>query len=331
MNLLKTKGLRSFSLFLYSILVAFMANANPCPKPLGTYKFDCDFCGCATTGGNFGFGTLGNTNFIGVRYSYQQFKSKDGIFENSPTSQEHFNTYQVWAKIPIASNFHITATVPYQDLNREFTDRTEQLNGLGDISLIGWYTLNFKKNQIQDEDADASRISMPVFTGHSLRFGMGIKLPTGEFEQVLTERVNPGFQLGTGSTDAIFSAGYSYSKNMFGINATGSYFLKGENRNAYRFGDQLSYNAKVFNGFLVGTNVLAPFVGLSGDFFQKIEQYGDQLPDTNGYMHLGTIGAELSLKRLVVGADIGIPLRQELFADDVKIKQRLLFYLNYTL
>ncbi|WP_245167524.1 hypothetical protein [Croceivirga sp. JEA036] len=326
--------MRNFSLAALTCFFTLGGWANT-PYPLnyhGWWTYECDFCGCATTGGNFGYGTLGNTNFIGLRYSYQQFESKDGIFNDSPTSKEHFNTYQIWAQLPIAPNFHLTATVPFQDLNREFTDRSENISGLGDVSVIGWYTLRFKKKTAATAaETETTMVTMPQFSGHSLRLGLGLKLPTGEFEQVLTDRVNPGFQVGTGSTDAVFSAGYSYSQKMFGVNVTGSYFLKGENKNDYRFGNQLSYNAKVFNGFLVGTHVLAPFVGLSGDFFQKIEQYGDALPETDGYMHLGTVGAEFSINRFVIGADVGLPLGQDLFAGDVKIKQRYLFYLNYTI
>lgn len=331
MSFYKTPDLRNFSLILFASLITLVGWAKyPCPVNYNrSLVYDCDFCGCATTGGNFGYGTLGNTNFMGLRYSYQQFESKDGIFNDSPTSEEHFNTYQLWAQLPVLKNVNLTATVPFQDLNREFTDRTENISGIGDVSVIGWYTLRFKAKATTD--TIVTMVSMPQFSGHSLRFGIGVKLPTGEFEQVLTDRVNPGFQVGTGSTDAVLSAGYSYSHKMFGVNATGSYFLKGENKNDYRFGNQLSYNAKVFNGFLVGTNVLAPFVGVSGDFFQKIEQYGDPLPDTDGYMHLGTLGAEFSINRFVIGADVGLPISQNLFAGDVKIKQRFLFYLNYTI
>lgn len=333
MNLYKMNDFRSFSLLLFAVLVSQYAVAGPCT--LNHVHFDdCDFCGCATTGGNFGYGTLGNSNFVGLRYSYQQFESKDGIFDNSPSSNEHFNTYQLWAKIPINQKIHFTVTLPFQDLNRVYDDRTESLNGIGDISFIGWYTINFKKKEaIQDaeEEVNPNLVTMPEYTGHALRFGLGVKLPTGAFEEVLTDRVNPGFQVGTGSTDAVFSMGYSYSRKMEGVSITGSYFLKGENKNEYRFGDQISYNAKIFKGFLLGTNVIAPFVGLSGDFFQNIVQYGDELPDTDGYMHLGSVGAEFNLNRFVIGADVGLPIGQHLFDGDVKIKQRFMFYLNYTL
>ncbi len=327
------KGFRSTNLLVLLLFVSTSLFANPCPSPYGLLSFDCDFCGCATTGGNFGYGTLGDVNFFGLRYSYQQFESKDGIFADSPISKEYFNTYQLWSKIPITQRIHLSATLPYQDLNREYEDRSESLNGIGDASVIGWYTFPFVKKGKKgaDNDSSSKMVGMPKYSGHTIKFGLGIKLPTGEFEEVLTDRVNPGFQLGTGSTDAIFSAGYSYSKNMFGVNVTGSYFLKGENKNEYRFGDQVSYNAKFFKGFLVNTHVLTPFVGVSGDFFQKIVQFGDALPDTDGYMHLGTFGAEFNYKRLVMGADIGIPINQDLFAGDVQIKKRLMFYLNFTL
>ena len=54
-------------------------------NPFYKYSYeDCDFCGCGSSGGGMGYGTVGNENFIGLRYIYQSYKSRDGIFNNSP-------------------------------------------------------------------------------------------------------------------------------------------------------------------------------------------------------------------------------------------------------
>ena len=52
-----------------------MVNANtpiedPIPSAVNPfYKYDyeeCDFCGCGSTGGGMGYGTIGNENFIWI-------------------------------------------------------------------------------------------------------------------------------------------------------------------------------------------------------------------------------------------------------------------------
>lgn len=329
-NLYKTPDFRNRIGSLALALLLSTADLQAAPYPTRLSAPECDLCGCTTNGGNLGYGTLGNTNFFGVRYVYQNFESRDGIFEDSPIIKESFNTYQLWAKIPVHEKISITGVVPYQDLYRNFEDRTEHLNGIGDISFLGWYTFPFTKKQLQ-EDRPSYYVSLPTFTGHSLGLGAGLKLPTGKFEEVLTERVNPGFQLGTGSVDGIFSIAYSYTKNNFGLNATGSYYLKGENKNQYKFGNQFSYTLNLYKHFAAGTSTLSPSLALSGDVYQKIEQFGDPLPNTDGRLLIGSAGGEIRFKRFVAGVQYGIPLSQNLFGGEVTMKHRLLFYGNYTL
>ena len=302
----------------------------PCVLGHSLEKPFCDLCSCATNSGNSGFGTLSNTNFMGLRFLSQDFESRDGIFSNSPSSHESVETYQLWAQIPILKNVRATASLPYQDLRRTFENGSpaESLQGLGDASVVGWYTLRFSKK------ADNDSISYPFArppSKHSLQFGMGAKLPTGAFEERLTDRVNPGFQVGTGSLDGIFSLGYNYSGDKIGLNALGTYYLKGENRNEYRFGDQFSYAGTAYYTLPMNTVALMPFLGISGDLYNSIEQFGERLKDTSGHIVNGTLGTELAFNRFIFGANLAIPLSQHLFGDNVKARNRLSIYLNFSL
>ncbi|RLJ64467.1 hypothetical protein CLV86_1587 [Lacinutrix venerupis] len=293
-----------------------------------TFSFFCDLCGCSTSSGSFGFGTLSNANFVGVRYIYQNFESKNGIFENSPISKESFNTYQLWAQIPINNSFYVSANLPYQDLTRNFNNVKENINGIGDASLIGWYKLPFYKKQDENTvDFNNEKIA----SGHSLQFGLGVKLPTGKFEQRLSDNVNPGFQVGTGSVDGIFSLGYNYGGNMYGVNTLISYYLKGENKNNYQFGNQLSYSVNVFRAFSTQKMNIMPFVGISGDVYNEIEQYGETLKDTDGTIVNASFGSELAIEKFIFGASYTLPLSQSLFGDNVESKQRISVYVNFAL
>ena len=314
--------------------ITFSVQAKENPLPFGhihLYNFDdCDLCGCSTSSGSFGFGTLSNANFLGVRYIYQEYESRNGIFVNSPTIDEKFNTYQVWGQIPVYKSFYVTASVPYQDLHRYYHDGTEEhIKGLGDITVIGWYKWQFyKKKQADKVDMN---MDGPEKSPHALQFGIGVKLPTGEFEEELTDRINPGFQVGTGSFDGIFSVGYNLSIKRFGANTLATYYLKGENKNDYKFGNQFSYSLSTFYAFPFETFNFMPFVGLSGDVYDSIEQYGETLPETDGSILNSSFGVEVATKRFIVGANYTLPLSQNLFGENVELKNRLSVYLNFAL
>ena len=289
---------------------------------------DCDLCGCSTSSGSFGFGTLSNANFVGLRYIYQNFESRDGIFEDSPISKETFNTYQLWAQLPINASFNVSLNVPYQNLNRErMNANTETLTGIGDASAIAWYRLNFYKKEKDSIPFNTERIP----SGHSIQFGLGVKLPTGKFQQALTENINPGFQVGTGSFDGIFSAGYNYGSNTFGVNTLMTYYLKGENKNEYQFGNQFSYSANFFTAITKDNYNIMPFVGVSGDVYDNIKQYNEILADTDGHILNTTLGSELALEKIIFGIQYTLPVAQNLFGGNVTSKNRWSVYVNFAL
>jgi len=320
--------------------VAGFANAHPkVSKPLDTiglnnYNFkyfdDCDLCGCTTSGGSAAFGDLSMSNFIGVRYIYQNFESRDGIFSNSPTSKEAFNTYQIWGRAPISDSFFVSAIIPYQDLTRTFDDRKDHLSGLGDINIIGWYQFKFYKKQ-EDTKGAIDFLADRERSDHTLSFGLGLKLPTGEFEERLTDKINPGFQVGTGSIDVFTSALYGYKKNNLGFATTLAYYFKSENKNEYRFGNQFSYGATIFYDINSKMNIIKPFVGVSGDLYDAIEQFGEALPETHGSIVNGSVGAEFVYNRFLIGAKYTLPLKQDLFGGNVEAKNNMALYLNYAL
>tara|TARA_R110002049_G_scaffold309272_1_gene519826 strand:- start:26169 stop:27164 length:996 start_codon:yes stop_codon:yes gene_type:complete len=317
--------------FTASMLCTWGVKAHNFDPPIHNHEPDgvlCDLCGCSTSSGSFGFGSLKNSNFVGVRYIYQNFESKDGIFANSPTSKESFNTYQIWGRVPITESFYVSTIIPYQDLYRTFEDRTEHINGLGDMNVIGWYQFTFYKKQ-KDGEVVFSQEREP--SGHRLQIGIGAKLPTGAFEETLTDRINPGFQVGTGSLDGVFSLNYGYSGSRIGVNTTATYYLKTENKNDYRFGNQFSYASNVYYSIPKTTYIMMPFVGVSGDNYKPIEQFGETIPKTDGDSVSGSFGSEVVFNKFTVGANYTFPIHQNLFGDNVKAKNRVSVYLNVTL
>ena len=293
-------------------------------------SFSCDLCSCTTSNGSFGLGTLNNASFIGLRHIYQNFESKDGIFSNSPTSKETFYTYQLWGRVPITKKIYVSAILPYQDLKREYTDRSENINGFGDATIMGWYKFKlFKK--VDKEKAKLYTNVPKEASNHSIEIGLGAKLPTGKFEQILIDNVNPGFQLGTGSLDGVLSFAHSYGADKFGINTSFNYYLKGENKNEYKFGNQFSYASNFFYAISKEKYLLLPFVGLSGNLYNKIEQYKEEISKTDGNVFNGTLGAEITTKDFIFGANYTLPIPHNLFGGNVTPKQSFSLYLNFSL
>lgn len=320
------------------VLSSLNVNADTKPNPphnhkhqdgiLGPLKVYCDLCGCGTNGSALGFGDLATTNFVGARYTMQKFESRNGIFKDSPISNETVNNYQVWGRFPISKTVYTSVIVPYQDLKREFKGATEKVNGIGDISAMGWYKIMFYKKQ---DSVNFNMTKMP--SGHSINIGAGVKLPTGRFEQQLIDRVNPGFQVGTGSLDYNLALQYNYLGNKVGANVSASYYIKTENKNEYRFGNQLGLALKTFYNQNLKNNDMAirPYLGASYDKFNAIEQYQEELKDTDGYLFNGSVGTEYGYLKMVVGVNYTLPISQELFGGNVQSKNQFSVYLNYSL
>ncbi len=122
-----------------------LSHRNPFQQKLITLNSflleDCDACGCSASGGSMGFASMLTTNFIGIRYFNQSYKSTDGLYSNSPWNDENYNTAQIWARIPIHKKVQISALIPYQFHNRESGNGKENISGLGDITILAMYQL----------------------------------------------------------------------------------------------------------------------------------------------------------------------------------------------
>ncbi|MCW4467377.1 transporter [Flavobacterium sp. MFBS3-15] len=304
----------------FFILMTQMAFANTPPRNFTKYleAFDCDACGCSASGGGMGFSSMINGNFVGVRYFHQSYSSLDGIFNNSPWVDENFNTVQAWARIPVAKNLQVSALVPYHFHNRRLATGEQSIDGLGDITVLGLYTLYQTKND-----------SVPF--RHVLQMGGGIKAPTGKYDSANNGSVNPSFQVGTGSWDYLLAAEYIITRNNLGLNAMVNYTFKTENSEKYHFGDQFNYAATLF--YMAGGDKLTvvPQAGIAGELYAANKQYGEDLPDTKGDILFGKLGVEAGLGKFSVGVAGMLPISQNLTGGRVEANYRWSVNLNYSL
>lgn len=294
-------------------------------NPFSKYHFfleeeedDCDACGCSASGGSMGFASMLNSNFVGIRYFNQQYKSSDGLYSNSPWYKENFNTVQVWARVPVGENVQITALIPYHFHDRETSSGNKKIDGVGDVTVLAMYRL-------YQTHKDST------FLVHTLQMGAGIKAPTGKFNEANSGSVNPSFQVGTGSWDYLLATEYILRRKQFGLNAMFNYVLKTENQKNYRFGNQFNYAGTFFYLYEKNDFSIVPQLGLAGEIYESNYQQSQKLKDTSGAILFSKLGFEVGKDRFSFGANAMLPINQNLTGGNVEANYRWSINLNYSL
>lgn len=288
------------------------------PQFSNTLLEDCDACGCSASGGSMGFASMLNTNFIGIRYFNQSYKSTDGLYSNSPWYAENFNTIQVWARFPVVKNFQVSALLPYHFHNRETASGKQSISGIGDATVLGMY-------KIYQTHKDSTVLV------HTLQLGGGVKIPFGKFDQANNGSVNPSYQVGTGSWDFLLATEYVVKRKQFGLNTMLNYVIKTENEKKYRFGNQFNYATTFFYLYEKDKYSIAPQLGFAGEVYEDNYQLGQKVRNTAGDIFMGKLGFEIGKDKFSLGANVMLPIQQNLIGGNVEANYRWSLNLNYSL
>ncbi|MFY0481210.1 transporter [Flavobacterium sp. PLA-1-15] len=290
----------------------------PLNPPASFLLDDCDACGCSANGGSMGFSSMLNENFVGIRYFHQSYKSRDGVFNNSPWIDENFNTAQIWGRIPVSERIEITALIPYHFHRRIKTNDTQNVNGIGDLTVMAFYTA-FKTK------TDSS------FYQHKILVGGGVKAPTGDFDSKNNGSINPSFQVGTGSWDYTVATEYIIRRKRFGLNTALNYIFKTENESNYKFGDQFNYGTTLFYTTSIKNLSIVPQIGIAGETYKANQDHQEDVPFTKGDIFFSKVGVEAGYKKFSAGVNAMLPINQNLTGGRVEANYRLAVNLNYTL
>ncbi len=311
-------------MILFLVQIAFSNESKPFPNPFFkknpfTFFDDCDACGCSANGGSMGFSSMLNENFIGIRYFHQSYKSRDGVFNNSPWIDENFNTTQIWGRIPISKKIEITALLPYHFHRRIKTDDTQNIDGIGDITVMAFYNV-FE-----------SKIDSTAKFGHKILVGGGVKAPTGKYDSANNGSINPSFQVGTGSWDYSVASEYIIRRKKLGLNTTLNYIFKTENDKNYKFGDQFNYGSTLFYTTGIQKVLIVPQIGIAGETYSANQDHNEDVPLTKGDIFFSKIGVEVGYKKFSAGVNAMLPINQNLTGGRVEANYRLAVNLNYSL
>lgn len=279
---------------------------------------ECDACGCSATGGGMGYNSLLNTNFIGVRYFYQNYDTKSGIYRNSPWAEDTFNTVLLQGRFTPVKKIEVAVQMSYHNNNRILLNQKQQIQGIGDAVVLGFYT-------VAETTSDSAKFY------HKLNTGLGVKMPLGTFESANAQGNNPAFQLGTGSWDYLFAVEHIFKKNKVGLTSMLNYTLKTENPDRYQYGNQFNYGTSFFYGFGgLGLKFL-PQIGVNGEVYDANKSFGYTVKNTAGNILFGKLGMDVGTEKFSVSLNYFAPIQQHLMNDNLQANHRFSVQLNYAL
>jgi hypothetical protein len=261
----------------------------------------CEVCGGGGGGLQLGAYPQFDRHFIGLRYQYQGFDTDHGIREQFVSTGETYHTVGLWMRFAIGDRWQLFASLPYQHSTKVETYGTFNTSGVGDLSLLGLYTLI-------DEQA------VGRFT-HTLQVGGGVKLPLGS-----TGYVNdfgewyPGLQNGSGSVDALINLVYIVRRDAWGLSVEESLQRSGSNHSAdFSFGNRSTTTARIFRIFTdeASTRSIIPFVGASLQVMGVDTYQGEEYSPSGGHAMSAQVGVDVVTPRWSFGASVNPTIFQD--------------------
>lgn len=287
----------------------------------------CDICGSGAGGGYMGLLPGFRKRFISFRYSQNSLLSHLGSGGSSTylTTKEKFQLLELWGAVNLGRRFRIAGFVPVNFMQRENGLGHFKQNGLGDISLVGYY-------QLLNSDKEWKKNNRLL---QSLWLGAGIKTPVGRYnaeEKNVQDGAQNTFQLGTGSLDYSLNVMYDISLHNFGLNTNLGYRLNNANKYDYRYGNKLAANVLAYYKWQISNRYsVAPNAGVLYESAAKDHKTSDiKVWETGGRSAMGTMGLELSLGRVGIGMNYQTPLWQKLGEGKLKARDRGMAYLSFS-
>jgi len=271
----------------------------------GLEAFPCDACGCAMTGSYNGIYPQFSKNLFGFRYGYTEFTHPNTPLNYNGDSRvynDYFERFEAWGRFYPSDKVQLFVFVPYQVHRREEQNRTTEIRGVGDMSVLANYAL------VNTGDSLGRKFN------HTLLVGAGFSLPTGKYqERDEGQQMLPSqFQIGTGAYSLSANINYTLRHKGFGINTEFSHTFRDVNERSYRFGE--SSNA-AFSGFYwikIRDVAILPNLGWSYEAYQPDLEYGEEKTETGGDMQFVNFGVDINYKQLFLRGFVQNPIIQNL-------------------
>lgn len=290
----------------------------------------CDICGCGV--GSYYLGILPDFNkrFIGLRYQHKLLTTHLGPTGNRTaiTTDETYESMELWGAWNFGARWRAMAILPYNFNTRDVSGagQTGYKDGIGDIAVMGFYNLF-------EQAATTGNSKLLI---HSLWVGIGIKAPTGSYdnsERSSAAQDSPNnFQLGTASTDFTANLAYDIRLMDLGLNANVSYKINTENRHEYRYGNKFTANVLAYYKFNIKNKIrIAPNAGIRYETQTKDVVFGQyDVAQSGGNSLTGVGGVEVNMGRISFGGNYQTPVAQNLADNRVKAGNRWLAHVSFS-
>lgn len=266
----------------------------------------CDVCGCNLSGVYFGFSGLSSGHFIGVNYQYASFRAaidNDGYYFKDEWSHDVFHRMEVAGRFRISDRWQVRVGLPLVRQQMAGTSQNVTVMGLADPIL----SVHFNPINTVDE--------MSSFV-HSLTLGAGVKMPLGKFElEDAGQLINPNFQPGTGSWDALAMVSYTLRWENLGWSTEGTAKINSANSLGYRVGNQFNATSQVFYFLETPWGSWVPQLG--GQFENGAAHRRNDLivGNTGGSACLATWGLQFFRNQWGLSVQHQIPVWQQFITD----------------
>lgn len=287
----------------------------------------CDICGCGVGNNYIGILPDFHKHIFGLRYRYNSLFTHVGVGGATTylTSTEKYNTIEAWGGWNITNKFRVLASVPYSFNERINQGTSKSKDGLGDITVSGYYQLLNNRHTVAN-----SKLLV-----QSLWLGGGIKLPTGKYNPADKESINQTtnlFQLGTGSTDFMLGAMYDIRLQDAGVNVNANYKINTPNKYDYLYGNKLNINTQAYYKFNIKQKLtIAPNAGIQYETARIDTDNKFDVSISGGNLLLGTVGLEANVKKMAIGGNWQTPLSQNLANGVVKANNRMMVHVSFML
>ena len=275
--------------------------------------FACDSCG------NSGMSSTGilmglQNNTFGLQYRFAHFESAP----NMGSSSDYFHQLDLSGSLFVNPRWKVGLSVPIKYNYRLQQGIRQPLSGIGDAvvlnTLILFNNKPLKKNRI---------IYLDV--------GLGVQMPTGNYNpNIHQEGLPENFNLGKGNWGMLLRSNVQYKKDRFGLVLINAFLANSKTNIDYLFGHQFNSSLSLFYKILEKDDFhITPYIGGSFESI-RTDLYADnnKVHGTGGTGLLGTVGCQVGLSNLVIGAGIQQPIYQSFAQDEVLAKGRLSFDLT---
>ena len=269
-------------------------------------RLNAQACCCTSAGGSYSILPNIDEHIIGMRYTHSNWSSTtypvmnmnmDGMnmsmMGNGIPTIENMNTIDLFGRFVLPKRFYISAFLPVHILHESYTGSNTRAMGLGDVSMLLQYAL-FDPKKCNGHPSK-----------HQLRFGVGLKAPTGKFNMTPDGMYTTDLQLGTGSWDVMFNAIYTFRYKQFGFNASASYKKNTANTDKFRFGDKTGGALEAFYIVkLPGSLSFMPKMGAHYEYAFRNYNAGEKLTYTGGQNLYADAGFDIYYKNLAFSMSI---------------------------